>query len=137
MERGLNPTLARQVAVELTRKDAVGAHVRDELGIDLSQLANPWQAALTSMISFALGAAVPLLTLLAFTAFISDGIPRSSIHLLRIAVVATVTLLALAALGALGAWLGGAPMLRAMTRVTVFGVCAMSITYGIGQLFSQ
>ncbi len=123
VNRGLRPELAKQVATELMAGDALAAHARDELGIVGRLAANPLQAAVTSAITFAVGAAVPLLTVLLT--------PPAA--LLPTAIV--VTILALAVLGALGGWTGGAGTVRPALRVVVWGVIAMAVTYGVGLLF--
>ncbi|GBF96679.1 Fe(2+) (Mn2+) transporter pcl1 [Raphidocelis subcapitata] len=124
MSRGLSEPLARQVAHELTEKDVIRAHARDELGIDLDDLANPVQASAASAVAFSLGAAVPLLT----GAFIADALTR----LLAVGAAAT---LGLALFGGSGAWLGGASVAKGSARVLVGGWLAMGITFGIGKLF--
>jgi VIT1/CCC1 family predicted Fe2+/Mn2+ transporter len=126
LSRGLNYNLAREVAIALTKDDVVRAHARDELGIDIDDLANPWQAALSSMICFSLGAAVPLLS----GAFITA--PKW-----RLLSVILSSTLALAVFGAIGAWLGGARRIRASCRVLVGGWLAFAITYGVGRLFGE
>lgn len=121
--RGLSPATAALVARELTARDALGAHVRDELGLSEVHAANPLQAALASGLTFTLAAAVPLLA-----AVLAPGgqvIP----------VVVAATLLCLAALGAIGAQAGGAPRLPATLRVLFWGAAAMAITAGVGLLF--
>jgi len=121
--RGLTPELARQVAEQLMAKDALAAHARDELHITDATTARPVQAALTSAATFAMGAALPLIVVLLA--------PPT-----QIAVAVTVASLAfLALLGAVGARAGGAPIGRAVMRVTFWGAVAMAITAGIGQLF--
>lgn len=122
VRRGLTEDLARAVAEQLSAKDRLGAHLRDELGIDRDALARPWQAAWSSASSFAVSGAVPIVALLVA--------PASA----RIAVVAVVSLASLASLGALGAHLGGAPRVRAALRVTVGGALAMALTAAIGRL---
>lgn len=122
-ERGLSDETARIVAKELTAHDALGAHVRDELGIVDEQSANPLQAAFTSAVTFSIAAAIPVLA-----AWLA---PASSI----IPVTLFVTVLARAALGALGAKVGAAPLLRPTLRVVGWGVFAMAVTAGIGSLF--
>ncbi len=121
--RGLSPALAHQVAQELTAHDALEAHARDELGLDLDDLAQPVQAAWTSALSFSLGALVPLLVAL----LVSSG-PQ------EVAIVA-ITLVGLAALGVAGARLGGAQPVRPATRVVLGGAAAMAVTFAIGTLF--
>lgn len=121
-QRGLSAELARQVAEELTDRDALGAHLRDEIGItDLSPPA-PVQAAVVSAMTFAVGAAAPLV--------VSAFAPVAGL----IWWVGAVTILALACLGALGARAGGAPRGRAALRVVIWGVLAMAATSAIGGL---
>ena len=123
--RGLSPELARKVAEELTAKDALAAHAREELGIAEHLAANPLQAALTSAATFACGAAVPLLAVLL----------APTTALLWVTMV--VTALALALLGALGGWAGGSGMVRPAIRVVFWGLIAMGVTSGVGYLFGQ
>jgi VIT1/CCC1 family predicted Fe2+/Mn2+ transporter len=118
--RGLDPSLAAEVARQLTHHDALGAHVRDELGITDVAIARPIQAALSSAAAFTVGALMPLLAALASTSST------------RIAVVAAAALVTLAVLGAVGARLGGAPLLAASLRITVLGALAMGVTAAIG-----
>lgn len=121
--RGLDPELARQVARQLTQKDALGAHARDELGLADTTAARPLQAALSSGAAFTAGAALPVLTFLAAPAgWISFT-------------TTTVSLGALALLGAVSARTGGAPVLRAVIRVTFWGAAAMAATAAVGLLF--
>jgi len=120
--RGLDKELARRVAEQLTEKDELGAHLRDELGIDIDALAKPLQAAWISALSFAAFALVPVLA----SVFAPDA------H--RLPLIAGVSLLALGSLGGLGAWLGGAPVKRAALRVLLGGVLAMAATALIGRL---
>ncbi len=122
VDRGVEPALAREVADQLTAKDALGAHARDELGISEITTARPVQAALTSAATFSVGAAAPLALVL-----LSPGdwlVP----------VVAGGSLFALAVLGWLGAKTGGAEVLKPVLRVTFWGALAMAITFGIGVL---
>ena len=123
MKRGLEPSLACQVADQLMKHDALGTHARDELGISETMSARPVQAALASAGTFAIGAAMPLLT-----AMLS---PRSVL----IPVVIATSVLFLALLGGFGAYAGGAPWLKAAVRVTFWGVLAMALTAGVGALF--
>jgi len=122
-EKGLSEKTAILVAKELTEHDALGAHVRDELGLSEVHAANPIQAAFVSAVTFSMAAAVPLIAALAA--------PAGSI----IPVVLVVTVITLAALGYLGAKAGAAPVLRATARVVMWGVFAMAITAGAGWLF--
>jgi VIT1/CCC1 family predicted Fe2+/Mn2+ transporter len=122
-ERGLPPQLAAEVAEALSRRGALRAHIRDELGLDGERLARPFQAAWTSALSFSAGAALPLLAV---------GVTPAAA---RATTAIVVTLVALALLGDIGARLGGAPGRRAaMLRVVSWGVAAMAITAGIGAL---
>ncbi len=120
--RGLAPALASEVALTLSRRGALEAHARDELGFDEGRLARPFQAAWTSALSFSAGAALPLLAVAATPASARAGI----------VVVATLTALGL--LGDLGARLGGAPRRHATVRVVAWGAVAMAVTAGIGAL---
>lgn len=121
--RGLDKALARQVAVQLTKKDALGAHVRDELGISETVVAHPIQAALVSAATFSFGAVVPLImAALSPTAQITS-------------VVALTTLVALAVLGGLGALAGGAGIIKGAVRVTFWGALAMAATAIVGTVF--
>jgi VIT1/CCC1 family predicted Fe2+/Mn2+ transporter len=123
VDRGLDPELARQVAVQLMAKDALAAHARDELGISEMIAARPIQAALTSAVTFAVGAALPLLTVVI-----------SPLAYL-ISVVAGTSLVFLALLGTLAAYTGGAPVVTGAARVTFWGAIAMALTAGVGHLF--
>ncbi|TBN43669.1 VIT family protein [Paracoccus subflavus] len=123
IKRGVHPDLAQAVAEQMTAKDALGSHLRDELG--LSEIANaaPVQAALVSAATFAAGAAAPVA--------IAALAPAATI----IVWVMAGTIVALAALGALGAAAGGASRFRGMVRVVFWGVLAMAITAGVGRVF--
>ncbi len=121
-ERGLDRALARDVATQLMHADPLGSHIRDELGLHPSTMARPVQASLVSATSFAIGAALALLT----AAVAPSGA--------RVAVIAVVTLLLLAVLGVVGARLGGASPLRAAVRITLGGGIAMAATALIGAL---
>jgi len=123
VKRGVEPDLARAVALQLMAQDALGAHARDELGISDLTTARPVVAALTSAAMFAVGAAMPLLMVLISPA--SYLIPSVS--------VASLGFLAL--LGAIGAKAGGAEIVKATVRVTFWGALAMAATGGIGRLF--
>ena len=123
VKRGLAPALAQQVAQELMASDALAAHARDELGISPALRARPIQAALTSAITFAVGAALPLLVALL--------VPDKAL----IPAVAGVSLLCLGALGGLAAGVGGARPLVGAMRVVFWGALAMGITAAIGALF--
>jgi len=121
--RGLDRPLAEQVATQLMAHDALGAHARDELGISEILTARPVQAALASAGTFAVGAAMPLLTV----AVASEGA--------LIPLVAGTSLVFLALLGGLAARAGGASMMGGALRVTFWGALAMAITAGVGALF--
>ena len=122
VRRGVEPALARQVAEQMTAKDAFAAHARDELGLAEHVVARPVQAALTSAVTFALGAAIPLV--------ISLVAPSASIA----PIVSGGSLVCLAALGALGARAGGAEIWKPTLRVTFWGAIAMAATAAIGTL---
>jgi vacuolar iron transporter family protein len=123
VKRGLDPSLAREVATQLMDHDALGAHARDELGISELMTARPVQAALASAGTFAVGAALPLL--------IAVIAPKPALPL----AVGGSSLFFLAALGSLAARAGGAPVLLAAVRVTFWGALAMIVTAGVGRLF--
>jgi VIT1/CCC1 family predicted Fe2+/Mn2+ transporter len=123
MKRGLDRPLAEQVATQLTAKDALGAHLRDELGLHEAHKAQPVQAALTSAGTFAVGAALPLLMLAATPQqFLNSVIPVGS-------------LAALGIIGAVGARTGGSKIYVATARVMFWGAFAMALTYAAGKLF--
>ncbi|KAL4515264.1 hypothetical protein Ndes2526A_g09468 [Nannochloris sp. 'desiccata'] len=124
VERGVPVDLARQVAVALTERDVIRAHARDELGIDVDELANPLQAAVVSALCFSFGAAIPLLSAI----FISDQAYR----LIAIALSTTAGLLVF---GILGAYLGGAGLLKGGMRVILGGWLALGVSYGVGRAF--
>jgi VIT1/CCC1 family predicted Fe2+/Mn2+ transporter len=123
VERGLDPRLAAEVSKQLMAKDALGAHARDELGISEVLRARPIQAALASAASFAMGAALPLVTTIASPA--ERLVPF----------VATLSLGFLAVLGAIAARVGRADILRGTLRVTFWGAIAMALTAAIGYFF--
>ncbi|WP_280430233.1 VIT1/CCC1 transporter family protein [Nocardia brasiliensis] len=120
--KGLSPETARQVAAELTAHDAFTAHAEVELGLDPTELTNPWHAALSSAVSFTVGALLPLLAIL---------LPPVSV---RIPVTFAAVIVALALTGSVSACLGGSAPGRAVLRVVLGGALAMAVTYGIGQL---
>jgi VIT1/CCC1 family predicted Fe2+/Mn2+ transporter len=123
MQRGLDPGLARQVAEQMMHHDALGSHARDELGISDMLVARPVQAAFTSALTFAAGAALPLIAL--FTIPSSQPGPA----------VAVISLFFLASLGALAARVGGAPVFKSTVRVTFWGAVAMTATAAVGGIF--
>ncbi|GBQ69493.1 nodulin-related integral membrane protein [Acetobacter lovaniensis NRIC 0474] len=122
-QRGLDATLARQVAVELMKHDALGAHARDELGLSEATAARPVQAAFASAAAFSCGAVFPVVTaVLTPPSYVAGG-------------VSIVSVIMLAVLGAIGAIAGGAAPLKPALRVTFWGIVAMIITAGIGRIF--
>jgi VIT1/CCC1 family predicted Fe2+/Mn2+ transporter len=121
--RGLTPALAQQVAKELMAHDALAAHARDELGISAALRARPVQAALTSALTFAVGAALPLIIVLL--------VPDARL----VPAVAGASLLCLGGLGGLAARVGGARPVIGAVRVVFWGALAMGLTAGIGALF--
>jgi VIT1/CCC1 family predicted Fe2+/Mn2+ transporter len=123
VKRGVEKTLALEVARQLMAKDALAAHAHDELGISEITTARPVQAALTSAATFSVGAAMPLLMVVVS--------PAGAL----IPVVSAAALGFLALLGAIGAKAGGANVLRATARVTFWGALAMALTAGIGKIF--
>ena len=122
-QRGLEPDLAGQVAEQLMARDALGAHARDDIGITDIARARPIQAALSSALTFTIGAALPLLT--------ARVAPMPQL----IVIVSLLSLVFLASLGGLSARAGGAPVLKASVRVTFWGALAMVMTAGVGRLF--
>lgn len=122
VKRGVDQALAKQVAQQLMAKDALGAHARDEIGISEISTARPIQAALASAASFSVGAAMPLLMVVAS--------PTGAL----VPIVFAASLGFLALLGAVGAKAGNANVLRATARVTFWGAIAMAFTAGIGKL---
>ena len=120
--KGLSAGTARTVAEELTDHDAFAAHADVELGIDPTDLTNPWQAAVSSALSFTVGALLPLIAIL---------LPPST---WRVPVTVAAVLLALVVTGASSAALGGAPKARAVTRNVAGGALALGVTYLIGHL---
>lgn len=123
IERGLEPDLAGQVADQLSAKNALEAHARDELGFSEMSVARPLQAALASAGSFAVGAALPLIA-----AIIS---PLSNLNW----IVSIASIFFLAFLGAAAAKAGGANMFKGALRVTFWSAIAMAVTAFIGSLF--
>jgi len=120
--RGLSPETARRVAVELTARDALAAHLEVELHIDQSDVVSPWNAAFASALAFTIGGVLPLLAIL---------LPPVSV---RIPVTFAAVLLALAATGAVGARIGGSRVGIATLRVVVGGAVALLATFALGRL---
>ncbi|MEI7997234.1 MAG: VIT family protein, partial [Methylococcaceae bacterium] len=123
VSRGLEPLLAKEVAEQLMKHDALGAHARDELGISSTVTARPVQAALTSAATFAVGAVLPLLMVM--FAPVTD----------LIVLVSFSSLLFLILLGMLAAYTGGSGILKGAFRVTFWGALAMGLTAAVGSLF--
>ena len=123
IHRGLDADLAHQVAVQLTEKDALQAHARDEIGINEMTAAKPIQEATSSALSFSIGALCPTLAIL-----LSPDNYLEKIVLL-------VGVLSLAILGALSSFFAGTSMLRGSLRVTIWGIIAMAFSSWIGSLF--
>lgn len=123
VKRGLDAELARLVAEQLTAHDALSAHARDELGITPELRARPLQAAFSSAVAFAAGAALPLVSVMVA--------PASH----RVAIVMLASLAFLALLGATAARAGGAPALRGAMRVVFWSTLAMAATAWVGSLF--
>ena len=122
-DRGLTPELAREVARQLTARDALAAHARDELAISELTAARPLQAAMASAATFSVGAALPLVAAWA-----------APLPVLPIGVTAA-SLAFLAMLGALGARAGGASIVKGVLRVVFWGALAMAVTAGVGRIF--
>lgn len=124
-EQGVDEHLAYTVATQLSERDALGAHAHFRFGIDAQVLTNPWHAAFASMISFALGAIIPLCAIVLSP-------PTYALWITAIAVC-----IALAITGSVSAYLGGAPVLRATIRNLIGGNLAMGVTYWIGVAFGH
>lgn len=120
--KGLSAATARTVAEELTDHDPLSAHAEVELGFDVEELLSPWQAALSSALSFSVGAALPLIAIVTAPAAV------------RIPITVLAVLLALVITGAVSATLGGAPKNVAVLRNFIGGGLALAITYVIGHL---
>ncbi|MFG6081471.1 VIT family protein [Paracoccus litorisediminis] len=121
--RGMTPATALQAAREVTEHDALGAHMRDELGLSEASAANPILAAAASALTFSIGAGLPMLAAIFAPAN------------LVVACVLMTVVAALAVLGAFGAWAGGAPLGRAVIRVVLGGIIALGLTALVGRLF--
>ncbi|MBM9505089.1 VIT1/CCC1 transporter family protein [Actinacidiphila acididurans] len=121
-DRGISADLAREVAEQLTARDALGAHARVELGIDPDELANPWHAAWASFLSFTIGALLPLLAIV---------LPPQD---WRLAITVAAVLIALVSCGWGSARLGSAPVRPAVIRNAAGGAIAMAVTYAVGSL---
>nr|QKY15158.1 vacuolar iron transporter family (VIT) [Polytomella parva] len=124
VNRGLSYNLAARVAAELTAKDVIRAHARDELGIDMDDLANPFQASVVSAGAFTCGAGIPLLAGL----FLADNFDR-------MIAISIASALGLMLFGFMGSYLGGASGFKGAFRVLIGGCIAMACTFGIGRAF--
>ena len=123
VQKGLDESLAKEVAVQLTSRDPLSTHAREELGITEALMANPIQASVSSAAAFAIGAIVPIIA--------CALAPVKSISL----VTTLATVVTLASLGYIAAHIGGASVWRGALRVTFWGALAMAITAGVGKLF--
>jgi VIT1/CCC1 family predicted Fe2+/Mn2+ transporter len=121
-ERGIEPKLADQVAHQLTEQDALKAHASLELGIDPEAVANPWHAALASMVAFTVGGLIPLFAMLV------------AAHEVEIWFCGGAVVIALAVTGLISAKLSGAPLARSIHRNVLGGLIGMAVTYGVGRL---
>jgi VIT1/CCC1 family predicted Fe2+/Mn2+ transporter len=121
--KGLSPKTARTVAEELTKHDALKAHLEAELQITEEHLTNPWHAAMSSAISFLVGSLLPILTVL--LAPVEWRIPATFVSVLVM----------LAITGGVGARIGGSPIPRSIARVVIGGAAALAVTYAIGSIF--
>lgn len=123
IEKGVSERTARQLAQELSSRDALAAHLEAELKIDQDDLNNPWHAAVASFVAFTVGGLVPLIVVLIAT--------QSS----RVALTFGAVVIALCITGYLSAMVGSTSRRRAVVRVVIGGTVAMLATYGIGHLF--
>lgn len=122
-EQGLSPETARLVVAELTRRDALKAHLAVELRIDQDDVVSAWHAAAASLIAFTIGAVLPMLTILLLP------------HPVRIVWTFISVLVALAVTGYIAAWIGGANRWRAVARMVIGGALALGATFLVGSLF--
>lgn len=120
--RGLSRETATQVAKELTAKDALAAHTHEELKIEPGNYVNPWSAAISSLLAFTLGAALPLLTILLAPAGV------------RVPFTFVSVIIALVFTGLASARLAGAPVPVSVLRNVLGGTLAMVVTYAVGSL---
>lgn len=123
VKHGVSEETARQVAIELTEKDALKAHLRMHFNLDPNDINSPWQAAIASLLAFTAGGLIPFLAILLAPPEV------------RIPVTVIGVVVALVTIGLLSAHAGNAPRLRAVARVVTGGVLAMIITYFVGVLF--
>jgi vacuolar iron transporter family protein len=123
--KGISSSTAMDVARQLTKKDALAAHLAAEFNIDQTDIASPWHAALASAVAFTIGAILPLASMLLIPAPV------------RVAITFVAVLIALAITGSVAAHIGGSPKLRATLRVTIGGALALAATFGIGTLLGS
>ena len=123
VDLGVNPETARQVAVELTAKDALKAHLHTEFNLAEDDISSPTHAAVASLLSFTVGGLVPFLAIILSPATV------------RLQITVAAVLLALIVTGYYSATVGGASRRRAILRVLVGGLTAMAVTYIVGRLF--
>ena len=123
MKHGLSKPLAKEVAVELTKKDALRAHLRMHFGLDPDDLNSPWQAAVASLLAFTVGGLIPYLTII--------FVPAD----LRLIMTTGAVFAALLMVGYFSAHVGNAKKPRAISRVVIGGMLAMAVTYGVGVIF--
>lgn len=121
-QRGISAATARQVAIELTERDALRAHLSTELNIDIDDVVSPWLAAFSSAVAFLVGGILPMLAIM---------LPPDP---LRVPVTFVTVIAALGITGVVGAALGGSPKLRAAVRLIVGGAAALLVTFAIGSL---
>lgn len=124
INRGLNPELAKQVAIELSKGDVIRVHMQDELGIDIDNLSSPSKAAFFSGISFLFGSIIPL-----FALFVRNRIAR-------ILTIIAIDIILFIFFGYISAKLGGAPKILPCVRIIIGGLFALGITYAAGYLFN-
>ena len=123
MKHGVSSDLAHKVAAELTKKDALKAHLRMHFNLDPDDINSPWHAAIASLVAFTVGGLIPFLTIVLAPSHV------------RIPATVIAVVISLFAVGYLSAQAGNADKTRAVTRVVIGGVAAMVITYGVGVLF--
>jgi VIT1/CCC1 family predicted Fe2+/Mn2+ transporter len=123
--KGISKTTAMEVAQQLTKRDALAAHLAAEFNIDQTDIASPWHAALASAVAFTIGGILPLASMLL--------VPSAA----RVPVTFVAVLIALAITGSVAAHIGGSPKLRATVRVTIGGALALAATFGIGPLLGS
>ena len=121
-QRGVEPPLAKEVAVQMSAKDALSVHARAELGIDPEAVTNPWAAAFASMVAFTAGGLVPMLAMLLS--------PRP----IEIWIAGGAVVIAMILTGGISARLGHFPVIPSVIRNVAGGLLAMGVTYGVGKI---